>query len=322
MTITIFAATDKGIITLKKESDTWEETTSQLDDRHFTCIAVSQNGSVLAGAKNRLFLSLDSGKTWQETKEGLTQPHQRSVAFHPDNPGFAYAGTEPAAIFISKDGGMNWQECHEVARLRDQNDWFLPYSPEAGCIRGFAFTKEIGFAAVEVGGMLVSYDFGESWQLTQDTNNLNPPYKKIHADVHRVYIHPKSKNSILAPTGGGLYRSENGGHEWERIHPYYCRGAWMDPGNQDVIILGPADGPDRNGRIERTIDGGSSWDMVSTGLDTPWSRTMVEHMIPVEDELFAVLSNGRLIYTELDKLTWKTVLPPEKGVRAIAAGDF
>jgi photosystem II stability/assembly factor-like uncharacterized protein len=318
MTDKIIAASDQGIIFLKRTQGGWEEDDVQMENRQFTCITAEKSGSVLAGTRNGLFLSLDGGINWQDSNQGLSQLHLRSLAFHPDKPGFAYAGTEPAAIFISKDGGHNWQECLEVARLRDQHDWFLPYSPEAGCIRGFAFSGKDGFAAVEVGGMLASYDFGESWQLTQDQNNLNPPSKNIHADVHRVYIHPKSKNTVLAPTGGGLYLSENGGQEWSKIHPNYCRGAWSDPNYKNTIILGPADGPDKNGRIERTADGGKTWENANMGLDLPWNRTMVEHLIPVSDDLFAVLSNGRLIYASKRELSWQTLLPPVKGVRDLA----
>ena len=318
MTDKIIAATDQGIVFLNRIQGGWEQDAVQMEEQKFTSIAVAESGSVLAGTRKGLFLSLNGGTTWQESNQGLSQLHLRSIAFHPDNPGFAYAGTEPAAIFISKDGGLNWQECLEVARLRDQYDWFLPYSPEAGCIRGFAFYGKNGFAAVEVGGMLASYDFGESWQLTQDQNNLNPPSKKIHADVHRVYIHPKSKNTVLAPTGGGLYLSEDGGQEWSQIHPYYCRGAWSDPNYKNTIVLGPADGPDRNGRIERTADGGKTWEKADTGLDTPWNRTMIERITPVGDELFAVLSNGRLIYANKSELSWQTLLTAAKGVRDLA----
>jgi photosystem II stability/assembly factor-like uncharacterized protein len=314
----LIAASDQGLFTLARENSGWEPISHHLQGERFTAVAASGTGAVLAGTREGIYLSLDSGATWQKSNSGLKQLHIRSLAFHPDNAGFAYAGTEPAAIFYSKDGGHNWQECVNVPRYREENDWYLPYSPEAGCIRGFSFAGELGYAAVEVGGMLVSHDFGESWQLTQETNTREPADKKIHADVHRVYIHSKSKNTVIAPTGGGLYLSEDGAQAWDLINPSYCRAAWSPSGNWDEIIFGAANGPDRNGRILRTTDGGKHWEPADAGLDTPWDRTMIEHLVPAGDELFAVLSNGRLIVSQKGELRWETVIPPAQGVRSLA----
>lgn len=314
----LIAASDQGVITLERKNTHWQTASHRLQDQRFTSIAVSKAGAVLAGTRKGIYLSLDSGETWRESNTGLKETHIRSLAFHPDNPGFAYAGTEPAAIFYSKDGGHNWLECVNVPRYRDENNWFLPYSPEAGCIRGFSFSGETGYAAVEVGGMLESHDFGETWQLTQEKSGQTPIENDIHADVHRVYIHQKSKNTVIAPTGGGLYLSEDGAEAWKLLNPSYCRAAWSPSSNWDEIIFGPADGPDRNGRILRTTDGGKHWESIDAGLDTPWARTMVEHLIPVGEELFAILSNGRLIVSQKSDFNWDTVLPADNGIRSLS----
>ncbi|HKJ26138.1 MAG TPA: hypothetical protein VJ965_00750 [Anaerolineales bacterium] len=314
----IFTATDNGVSVLKRVDSGWEVENTWLKDKSFTSISISKNGSILAGARDGLFLSPDNGNNWQEVSSDLQHKHIRSLAFHPINQGFAYAGTEPAAVYFSKDGGMNWQESNDVSRLREENDWYLPYSPEAGCIRGFAFEGQKGFAAVEVGGMLVTYDFGETWRLTQDNNILRPNSGEIHADVHRVFFHPDSSNKVIAPTGGGLYISDDAGKSWKRFHSDYCRAIWVSPKNDNHMILGPADGPDRNGRIEQTIDGGATWETLNKGLDTPWPRTMVEHFTPTMDGLLAVLSSGRLIYAEFNEMHWQEVLSKESGIRAVA----
>ena len=318
MSISILAATDYGVLTLNQDNGNWTEDNSSMQDSSFTSIATSPDGSILAGTRQGLYLSIDCGRNWMDANQGLSQLHIRSLAFHPDDQSLAYAGTEPAAIFFSKDGGKSWQESLEVAKLRDQNRWYLPYSPEAGCIRGFAFSNSRGYAAVEVGGMLISNNYGENWQLTQDQNNLYPESGQIHADVHRVFIKPEAPNYVIAPTGGGFFISKNKGQKWDLIHRAYSRSVWMDPNNPDHFILGPADGPDRNGRIEWTSDGGVTWKTMDARLETPWPRTMVEHFNQVEDQLFAVLSNGRLIYSTLDEISWKTALPESKKVRAIA----
>jgi hypothetical protein len=80
-------------------------------------------------------------------------------------PGSLLAGTEPELIFRLVDNGKTWQACPEVAALRDRLGWSLPYSPQAGCVRGFALHGARAYAAVEVGGVLASHDGGAIWQM-------------------------------------------------------------------------------------------------------------------------------------------------------------
>jgi len=93
---------------------------------------------------------------------------------------------------------------------------------------------------------------------------------------------------------------------------------WVDPSDPKHLIFGPADGVDSNGRIERTTDGGHTWEDASEGLNAPWFRHMVERMTQVGDELLAVLSNGDLIVASLEALRWRRVLAMLEGVAAVA----
>ena len=61
-----------------------------------------------------------------------------------------------------------------------------------------------------------------------------------------------------APTGGGFYRSWDGGQSWEQRYTCYCRAAWVDPDDPQHLILGRAETVDRGGRIEESRDGGQS----------------------------------------------------------------
>jgi photosystem II stability/assembly factor-like uncharacterized protein len=123
---------------------------------------------------------------------------------------------------------------------------------------------------------------------------------------------------VLAPTGGGLYRSKDGGRSWELLYSCYCRSAWWNPDNHDHIIFGPADSVDRNGRIEITEDGGRSWKDASQGLGTPWEGHMVERFYPSEDNLLAVLSNGEVHSSHITDLEWTHILPDAGFIEAVA----
>jgi photosystem II stability/assembly factor-like uncharacterized protein len=315
-------ATENGIVICEQDNDGWHESLREMPDQHVTSV-IAREGVILAGTENGIFRSDDEGQTWQEASNGLTTPHVRWMAYHPDVSDLEFAGTEPANIFVSHDGGEYWHVCPDVAQLRDQFSWSLPYSPEAGCIRGFAFHGSRVYAAVEVGGVLISEDHGETWGLAEGSDGKpdlqGPPEPFVYPDVHSLEVHPSSKDLVYAPTGGGFYRSKDGGKTWALFYDCYCRAVWVDPTDPDHLILGPADGVDRNGRIEESRDGGQHWSSASNGLQVPWRRGMVERFFQFDEELLAVLSNGQLLSASLPTLEWRRVLQDINHVNAIAS---
>ena len=318
----LILATEQGIVVCKQTDGEWHESLHSLNDQHVTGLTV-RKGTILAGTENGIFRSDDEGQTWKESSIGLTARHIRWMAFHPDVSNLALAGTEPANIFVSKDGGESWRPRPEVTQLRDRFKWSLPYSPEAGCVRGFAFHGTHIYAAVEVGGVLVTEDHGKTWRLAEGSDgkpNLSgPPEPFIYPDVHSLEVHPSSPDLVYAPTGGGFYRSSDGGKTWKLFYDCYCRAVWVDPEDSDHLILGPADGVDRNGRIEESKDGGETWSMASSGLQVPWRRGMVERFFQAGEELFAVLSTGEVYAASLSELEWKRILPHLSDVNAVTA---
>ena len=315
----LVAATNQGIVVAGREDEVWQVQSQSLKSHRVNTLSV-QKGTVLAGTRQGIYRSSDQGQTWQAASEGLTELHVRWMAHHPDGSGTVLAGTEPAALFLSRDGGQTWAERPEVAQLRDEHGWYLPYSPEAGCVRGFAFHGDRVYAAVEVGGLLRSDDGGETWHLAKGSSG-DPralPRDHIHPDVHSVVAHPSSPDLLFAPTGGGLYSSEDGGETWEQSYRCYCRAAWVDPHDAGHLILGPADSVNREGRIEETQNGGATWGPASEGLVVPWPRHMLERLRQEGEELFAVLSNGELLSASLATLAWQRILPAVEGVHALA----
>jgi hypothetical protein len=295
MSDNLYLATTNGLFGARRDGGTWSGPEELLEGRHVTSV-VADDGLILAGTKNGILRSVDKGKDWGDVD---------------DNSAIGY---------------VRWLS-GEVSALRDTHGWFLPYSPEAGCVRGFAIAESAEprvFAAVEVGGALVSKDSGDSWELV-DGSDGNPDMSRplgtlIHPDVHSITVHPSNPDIITAPTGGGLYRSNDGGTTWYCLYTCYCRATWVNPNNPDHIIFGPADGVSRNGRIEESRDGGQTWQSASTGMQVPWSQHMVERFVPAADELLAVLSNGELWSAGLEKMKWQRILEDVSHVTSVAAG--
>jgi photosystem II stability/assembly factor-like uncharacterized protein len=316
----LILATERGIVICEREGDNWRVSARGLIDQQVTSI-IAREGVILAGTTKGVFRSDDEAQTWKEAGNDLTSRHVRWLAYHPDISDLEFAGTEPANIFVSLDGGGSWRACAEVAQLRDKFKWSLPYSPEAGCVRGFAFHGSRAYAAVEVGGVLVSDDNGETWALAEGSDGRpdlqGPPEPLVYPDVHSLEVHPSSPDLVYAPTGGGFYRSNDGGKTWKLFYDCYCRAVWVNPHDPEHLILGPADYVDSNGRIEESHDGGLSWSLASNGLKVPWRRGMVERFFQADAELIAVLSNGQLLSAPLSTLEWRRILPEITDVNVI-----
>ncbi len=316
----LILATNDGVFICEPGDGDWREVQRTLDGRSVTSV-IAREGVILVGTRQGVFRSDDLGQTWQEANQGLSTLHVRWLAYHPDISDFELAGTEPAGIFISHDGGESWRARPEVASMRDEHGWSLPYSPEAGCVRGFAFHGERSYAAVEVGGVLISDDRGDTWHLADGSQSdlSYPPPGSIHPDVHSIEVHPSSLDLVYAPTGGGFYRSWDGGKTWSLLYRGYCRAVWVDPEDPEHLVLGIAEGVDYNGRIEASRDGGHVWQPASQGLVVPWRRHMVERFTRVGDELLAVLSNGELLAAPLATLEWRYILKEINGVNAVTS---
>lgn len=318
----LYLATSNGLAIAERANGEWKISERVLNGKHITSVIVRE-GVILIGSRDGVARSDDLGKTWRDASNGLMTKYVRWLAYHPDISDCEFAGTEPANIFVSRDGAQTWRECNEVARLRDAHHWFLPYSKGAGCVRGFAFCGSRAYAAVEVGGALRSDDWGATWNLCDGSNGNpdleGPPAPLIYPDVHSIESHSATPNWVFAPTGGGFYISRDGGVTWALKYDCYVRAMWVNPNNADHFILGPADGVDRNGRIEESRDGGETWTNASDGLQVPWARHMVERFKQVGDELFAVLSNGEIFVARVEEWKWRRAFDSIHDAHALTA---
>lgn len=314
----LYLATTEGFVVAVEENGVWRVTQRNLPGVNATSI-IAREGVILLGSTDGVWLSEDGGETWQRCNNGLAHRHVRWLTYHPDISDFELAGTEPAAVFISRDGGASWHGRPHIETLRDQFGWWLPYSPGAGCVRGFAVHGRRLYAAVEVGGLLRSDDAGETWALAAGSDGRaqfgRPKPHFIHPDVHSVETHPSSPDLVFAPTGGGFYVSVDGGVTWEcRYGDCYVRAVWVDPADADHLILGPSEGPDgRHGRIEQSHDGGQSW----RRLTQPQAYNMVERFYQNGESVLAVMANGDLWAADLAQQHWQPVLIDATGINAV-----
>ena len=306
----LYIGTDEGLAVFEGQEEEWRPRYVRLEEYQITAVATA--GRVLwAGTPSGLWRSLDGGPTWWPSITGKNPCHVRSLAIVAGAHVTTLVGSEPAAIYVSRDNGESWVEAPDVTRLREEHEWALPYSEGAGCIRDFAIVKGRIFAAVEVGGVLLSEDAGETWRLFGGG---------IDADVHEVIGNRIYPDLLYAATGGGRYRSRTGGEEWEVIGDGYTRSIWADPERPVTILAGPARYVSAMGRVERSTNGGDSWALASDGFDIPMNN-MVERFVGVGSHVMAVMSDGDLYVAKRGVWMWRRLELGLAPVRAVTASE-
>src|SRR5437868_7010204 len=127
----LYLATSDGLHIAERANGAWHITGHVLNGKHLTS-GIAREGVILVASRDGVMRSDDLGKTWRDASHGLTTKYVRWLAYHPDISDCEFAGTEPADIFVSRDGANTWNEAQGITSLRDTHHWFLPYSPEAG----------------------------------------------------------------------------------------------------------------------------------------------------------------------------------------------
>lgn len=285
----------------------WKMTSLQLDpeDARHIYIATEHSG---------LFVSANGGVDWKRAKPNVPRLTTTSLLALP---GMILAGTVPAALY-SASNGSGWQELEGV-RLGATGGSFPP-SPELGARTRFLAadneTPRRLYAAIEVGGMLVSDDAGRQW--IPATKGLDDP------DVHQILPSAKTKGLVVAACGEGAYRSTDRGEHWENITPPGNRtfGSAVAEDGSGTIYLAMALGrPNTWLRKERAdaalfvSKNGAHWDMAIEGL-----RGGIMAMCPGigSQGVFASTSEGEVLH--VDSSGPRTIISGLPSITAIALG--
>lgn len=181
-----------------------------------TVLRLKQFGDeIYAATRSGLFRSTDRSKTWTNLHVPRTEVY--SIVKSPDGSRL-YAGTHPAHLYVSTNNGASWQELEGLQDLPSRDSWRLPRHRNEAHVRSLGVHPDAPkrlIAGIEVGGVHVSEDNGETWTERRDG---------LHNDVHHVLI--LGAEEYIASTGGGLYRTKDAGQTWTRLdenldHTYF-----------------------------------------------------------------------------------------------------
>ena len=147
----------------------------------------------------------------------------------------------------------------------------------------------------DIEGPFLSSDGGESY--TRVSGDI--VRGDVSADVYAsqtLHLDPGNPDRVYMATWGGLYRSDNRGQNWERLilDPvaeavgFSVATVAVSLGDSNLILAGVGDVERNNdglSAIYRSVDGGTSWNLVSDGVFAG-SET------PVHSLLFDIVNSG------------------------------
>ena len=264
-------------------------------------------------------------------------------------PGTLYAGVEPAALFKSADDGVSWQEVSSLAQHPTRPGWM----PGFGGLCLHSITMDPGqpnrmWVGISAVGVFRTEDAGESWQPANrgvradfDPGNRYPEWGVC---THKLLSHPLRPERLYQQNHCGVYRSDNGGGEWQDItgdlpsrFGFVLGLDWQDP---DTLFVVPEDAATQDEvggglryvsaakfRVFRSRDGGQSWTALTKGLpqENAYLHTLREGMATDNLEptgVYVGTTSGQIFYTRDGGDHWELLieyLPPINSVEVAVA---
>lgn len=322
----ILVGTQAGLFRFSNDDGGWRNHGAALEEIGFCDVASdpTRPGHVVAAAREvGIFESDDAGLTWVQTAADL-DPWSVDIG----SDGTAYAGVRPTAIYHRTVGG-EWGPLDLLTDQPAYGTWTFPTPPHLPNIRDIAFSPSDAhslYAAVEVGGLLVTTDDGATWENHREG---------VHLDIHSVVTAPGDEDVIYAATGRGFYRSFNAGRQWEAscsgLASLYLVPIVANVSEPHTLVTSATQGRPRYWRtresgaesvIYRSRDGGSQWHPVMHGLPEQLTGAVtglaVDRTNP--DALFAVVADGQVLGSDSFGDDWFLVangLPPANAVAVV-----
>jgi hypothetical protein len=291
--------------------------------------------------------SLDGGKKWLRTKSGVRYEPDSGLSVkcvwhirpgRASEPGVIYAGVDPAGLFRSEDGGVNWSEVTGLNRHETRGRW----NPGGGGLILHTILPDpensqrmhIGISAA---GVFRTDDGGATWQPRNKGTRADfmpGKFPELGQCVHKLALAPGRKDLMYQQNHCGVYRSDSGGDKWTDIsrglssrfgfpiavHPHDPDTIWVVPMTSGEFRVCP------DGKLVayRSQNGGRAWQKQARGLPSRNAHLLVLREAMSTDAadpagVYFGTATGQIFYTANEGREWDLLadyLPPVYSIEA------
>lgn len=171
-----------------------------------------------------------------------------------------YAGSVGGGVWKTINGGQSWRnltpDLPNLATSVLVQSTSNPNVIYCGTGEGF-----FNLDAIDGAGIFKSTDRGENW--TQLSSTINFP------DINRMVVDPTNENIVIAATADGIYRSVNGGTNWNLVlDEELMQDLKATPGNFNILYAAQ-----NSVGVWKSTDAGISWNL--TGPLGPVGRVEI-----------------------------------------------
>ena len=264
--------------------------------------------------------------------------------------GTLYAGTKPARLLSSLDGGKSWEEVQGLREHPSASSWTpggvgltlhtILFDPA---------NAEKLWVGISAAGAFATEDGGKTWERRNRLSNKEPAAPASHPAgprngeighcVHNMVRAAGTADLLYQQNHYGVWRSADGGRSWDDITPglpaTFGFPICVHPRDPDIIWTLPLNGdvagrfpPDAAAAVWRSRDGGGSWQAMRDGLPQNACYFTVLRQAMAHDERDQVGvyfgTNSGSVFASLDEGdTWQEIarhLPTILSVEALDRG--
>ena len=271
---TMVIGTVDGIVLLERAAQGWKIKHRALGGCSVSAVTASEDGTLYAATHGfGAARSDDGGLTWTWLLDGLDHMDLWSARAGKLRAARWSASARCRRIFISaRTAAKPGANCRRCA-TRPASKWCFPPPPRIGHVKDIVFDGDRLLVGIEIGALLVSKDFGESF--TELVVDPDP----VECDIHRVLVHPDRPHRLIVANGiVGVMSSDDDGATWRKNpmppHADYPDAIVIHPDEPDTVFLTAGVGwPSHwyevgkaRGKIARSRDGGNTWQRLLGGF--------------------------------------------------------
>lgn len=326
---TMVIGTVDGVVLLERAAQGWKIKHRALGGCSVSAVTASEDGTLYAATHGfGAARSDDGGLTWTWVLDGLDHMDLWSArAGKLAGRDVVCVGALPAHLYISENG-KTWRELPALRNAPSVGKWCFPPPPRIGHVKDIVFDGDRLLVGIEIGALLVSKDFGESF--TELVVDPDP----VECDIHRVLVHPDRPHRLIVANGiVGVMSSADDGATWRKNpmppHADYPDAIVVHPDAPDTVFLTAGVGwPSHwyeigkaRGKIARSRDGGNTWQRLLGGLPNGqralFSALTIEAW-PDGSALYAVDTDGEVFESTDEGDNWTIIaeVPP------VSKGEF